>query len=95
MAAAALTAMLLIAHGGASGDPAAGERLAIERCVSCHSNAGAARLAGQNARYTAWSLQPMRGGTRSQGTSAKPDPLLARLSNDEIESLSAHFAALQ
>jgi cytochrome c553 len=183
-----LSACLLLAHGTASGDPAAGERLAVQRCVSCHSAtdtahamlpllegqpkaaflaqwhafrerkrtapvmvslaqelseqdvnnvaeyyatllpprtsessgsdagraladrlkcadchgpalqgtaAGAARLAGQKARYTAWSLQMMRGGIRSHGTAAKPDPLLANLSNAEIESLAAHFASLR
>lgn len=59
------------------------------------TNAGAARLAGQRERYTAWSLQSMRGGTRSHGTAAKPDPLFANLSNDEIESLAAHLASLR
>ena len=59
------------------------------------TNSGAARLAGQKARYTAWSLQLMRSGTRSHGTSAKPDPLLADLSNAEIESLAAHLASLR
>ncbi len=71
------------------------------RCAECHgpalqgTNAGAARLAGQKARYTAWSLQLMRGGTRPHGTAAKPDPLLADLSNAEIESLAAHLASLR
>ncbi|WP_082517439.1 c-type cytochrome [Variovorax sp. Root318D1] len=57
------------------------------RCASCHgpglqgTNSGAARLAGQKVRYTAWSLQSMRSGTRSHGPSANPDPLLAGLSN--------------
>jgi cytochrome c553 len=70
------------------------------RCADCHgpalqgTDAGAARLAGQKARYTEWSLQMMRGGGRSHGTAAKPDPLLANLSNAEIESLAAHFASL-
>jgi cytochrome c553 len=70
------------------------------RCADCHgpvlqgTNAGAARLAGQKARYTAWSLQLMRSGTRSHGTAAKPDPLIAELSNAEIESLAAHLASL-
>ena len=71
------------------------------RCADCHgpallgTNAGAARLAGQKARYTAWSLQLMRGGTRSHGNAAKPDPLLANLSTAEIESLAAHLASLR
>lgn len=70
------------------------------RCADCHgpamhgSNAGAARLAGQKARYTAWSLQQMRGGTRSHGSAARPDPLLAGLSNADVEALAAHFASL-
>jgi cytochrome c553 len=186
--AAALSGCLLVAHGAAISDPAAGERLAAARCVSCHSstetihstlpllegqpkaafiaqwhafrerkrtapvmvsladelseqdvndlaeyyaalppprapessgsdtgraladrlrcadchgpalqgtNAGAARLAGQKARYTVWSLQLMRGGTRSYETAAKSDPLFANLSNAEIESLAAHLASLQ
>ena len=71
------------------------------RCADCHgpalqgTNAGAARLAGQKARYTAWSLQLMRSGTRSHGTAAKPDPLLADLSNADIESLAAHLSSLR
>jgi len=71
------------------------------RCAECHgpalqgTHAGAARLAGQKARYTVWSLQLMQSGTRSHGTAAKPDPLLADLSNAEIESLAAHFASLR
>jgi cytochrome c553 len=71
------------------------------RCADCHgpalqgTNVGAARLAGQKARYTVWSLEMMRGGTRSHGTAAKPDPLLADLSNAEIESLAAHLASLR
>ena len=186
--AAALSVCLLLAHGTATGDAAAGERLAAARCVSCHSptgtthstlpllegqpkaafiaqwrdfrerkrtapvmvsladelseqavndlaeyyaallpprgpessgsdagralanrlgctdchgpalqgtNAGAARLAGQKARYTVWSLQMMRGGVRSHGTAVKPDPLFANLSNTEIESLAAHLASLR
>jgi cytochrome c553 len=70
------------------------------RCAECHgpalqgTSAGAARLAGQKARYTAWSLQTMRGGTRAHGTAPKPDPLLASLGNAEIEALAAHFASL-
>jgi cytochrome c553 len=71
------------------------------RCADCHgpalqgTNVGAARLAGQKARYTVWSLTRMRDGTRSHGTAAKPDPLLADLSNAEIESLAAHLASLR
>jgi cytochrome c553 len=70
------------------------------RCSSCHgpalhgTAAGAPRLAGQRAHYTAWALQLMRGGSRVHGSAAKPDPLLAELNNAEIEALAAHFASL-
>jgi cytochrome c553 len=80
----------------------AGRALAdLMQCASCHgaamqgSSAGAARLAGQKVRSMAWALQMMRGGTRSHGTAAKPDPLLASLSNADIEALAAHFASLR
>jgi len=71
------------------------------RCASCHgsamqgTDAGAARLAGQKPRYTVWSLQQMRGGGRSHGTAANPDPLLAKLSNADIDALAAHLASLR
>jgi cytochrome c553 len=70
------------------------------QCAICHgealqgTSAGAARLAGQRAKYIAWSLQLMRTGNRSHGASGKADPLLSGLSNAEIESLAAHFASL-
>lgn len=85
-----------------SSGSAAGRALADRlRCAGCHgpalqgTSAGAARLAGQKARYTIWTLQLMRSGTRSHGTAAKPDPLLADLKNAEIESLAAHLASLR
>ena len=71
------------------------------QCASCHgsalqgTNVGTARLVGQKARYTAWSLQLMRSGTRSHEPAAKPDPLLTDLSNAEIESLAMHLASLR
>ena len=95
-------AALLPPRSAESSGSNAGRALADRlRCADCHgpalqgTNAGAARLVGQKARYTAWSLQLMRSGTRSHGTAAKPDPLLADLSNAEIESLAAHLASLR
>ena len=68
------------------------------RCAQCHgaalqgSRSGAARLAGQKPRYTAWTLQMMRAGARTHG--AARDPLLSNLSNDDIEELAAWFASV-
>jgi cytochrome c553 len=95
-------AALVPTPAGESTGSEAGRALADRmRCAGCHgpalhgTSAGAARLAGQRARYTTWSLQLMRSGNRSHGTLAKPDPLLFGLSNAEIESLAAHFASLR
>ena len=83
-------------------DNDAGRALAARlRCAECHGNAfhgtsaGTARLAGQKARYTAWSLQLMRAGSRAHGSASKPDPLLADLTNAEIDALAEHFASLR
>ena len=68
-------------------------------CAKCHGPAlrgdqsGAARLAGQKPAYTAWSLQMMRSGARPH--SRGKDPLLAGLTNEEIDALSAFFASLR
>lgn len=95
-------AALLPPRAAQSAGSNAGRALADRlRCADCHgpalqgTSAGAARLAGQKAGYTAWSLQLMRSGSRPHGTGAKPDPLLAGLSNAEIESLAAHLASLR
>ncbi len=95
-------AALLPPRAAQSSGSDAGRELADRlRCADCHgpalqgTSAGAARLAGQKAAYTAWSMQLMRSGNRPHGTAAKPDPLLADLSNAEIESLAAHLASLR
>jgi cytochrome c553 len=70
------------------------------RCTSCHgpalegSSTGTPRLAGQRARYTAWTLQSMRSGNRPHGEGVARDPLLSELSNSDIEALAEHFASL-
>lgn len=95
---AALSPVSVEQSSGSDSGRALADRL---ECARCHgpafqgTAAGAARLAGQKARYTAWSLQLMRSGTRSHAAHAGPDPLIAGLSNAEIESLAAHFASLR
>jgi len=95
-------AALLPPRATEASDSDAGRALADRlRCADCHgpalqgTNSGAARLAGQKARYTVWSLQLMRGGTRAHGAATKPDPLLASLTNAEIEALAEHLASLR
>lgn len=93
-------AALLPPRGARSAGSDVGRALADHlRCGDCHGPAfqgtkvGVPRLAGQRARYTTWSLQLMRGGTRAHGT-VQPDPMLADLTNAEIEALAEHFASL-
>ena len=85
-----------------SSDSKTGRALADRlRCADCHGPAlqgtdtGAPRLAGQRARYTVWSLQLMRGGTRLHGSADKPDPIVVNLSNEEIEALARHLQSLR
>lgn len=95
---AALVPPSAVPAAGSDAGRALADRL---RCASCHGPAlqgtiaGAARLAGQKAPYTTWSLQLMRSGSRSHGTATKPDPLIADLGNAEIEALAAHLASLR
>ena len=68
------------------------------RCTQCHgpalegSKSGAARLAGQKPRYTAWTLHMMKSGIRTHGPSR--DPMLSDLTNDDIDALAAWFASV-
>jgi cytochrome c553 len=83
-------------------DPAgsdAGRALAVRlQCAGCHgpalqgTNAVVPRLAGQRARYTAWSLQLMRSGTRSHGTAARSLPRLATPTSSRWRRPSRHCA---
>lgn len=95
---AALPPPPAVATSGSEVGRALAQRL---RCADCHgqafqgTEAGASRLAGQKVRYTIWSLQLMRYGNRSHGTAETPDPLIAGLSNADIESLAAYLASVR
>ena len=76
-------------------DPAAGEAKAAI-CASCHGPAGNSvnplwpKLAGQHAKYTAKQIRDfMAGETRSDALMA---PMIAALSEQDIEDISAYYA---
>ena len=80
----------------AAGDPVAGEAKAA-LCVSCHGPAGNSvnplwpKLAGQHAGYTAKQIHDFKAGeTRSDAVMA---PMIAGLSDQDIEDISAYYAA--
>ena len=78
-----------------AGDPVAGEAKAAI-CVSCHGPAGNSvnpewpKLAGQHAAYTAKQVRDfMAGVTRNNALMA---PMIAGLSDEDIEDISAYYA---
>lgn len=88
--------LLLPLPGLAAGDPAAGEKLAIN-CVACHGQRGISvndlwpNLAGQQAAYLRKQIEAFRDGRRN-------DPLMntwvARLTDQDIADLAAYYASL-
>ena len=93
-----LTTVLLctaVSFGALAADPAAGEAKAA-LCVACHGPAGNStnpewpKLAGQHAGYTAKQIRDfMTGETRSNELMA---PMIAGLSDRDIEDISAYYA---
>jgi cytochrome c553 len=71
----------------------------VPGCVSCHAGGALATyppLAGQNARYMAGQLRLWKSGARgNSGQSQIMEPIATRLSEAEIEDVSAYFASQQ
>ena len=65
-------------------------------CAACHGPAGVStnplwpNLAGQHAQYLAKQIKAFRDGTRSDPLMA---PMVAALTDEDIENLAAYFAA--
>ena len=79
-----------------AGDPSAGEAKAAI-CASCHGPAGNSinpewpKLAGQHAKYTAKQIRDFKAGvTRNNALMA---PMIAGLSDQDIEDIAAYYAA--
>ena len=94
-----LTTVLLctaVSFNAIAGDPAAGEAKAA-LCIACHGPAGNSvnpewpKLAGQHAKYTAKQIRDfMASATRSNALMA---PMIAGLSDQDIEDIAAYYAA--
>ena len=79
------------------GNPASG----VPACMACHGpngagNPGAAypALRGQHAEYTAKSLRDYASGARAKGSAAIMQTIAAKLTDEEIEAVSAYVSAL-
>ena len=94
-----LTTVLLctaVSFNVLAGDPSAGEAKAAI-CASCHGPAGNSanpewpKLAGQHAKYTAKQIRDFKTGvTRNNALMA---PMIAGLSDQDIEDIAAYYAA--
>lgn len=79
-----------------AGIPAKG----VAACSACHSPDGAGipsqypRVSGQHAEYTATQLRAFRAGARNNDVNAMMRMVAARLSEAEIEALSAYISGL-
>ena len=89
--------LMMSFNGYAGGDPLAGKDKTTV-CVACHGNAGVSttpawpNLAGQHAEYIRKQLHDFKDGKRSN---PQMTPMVATLTDVDIEALSAYFASLQ
>ena len=94
----ALLSGLIFASGTAfAGDVAAGKAKSA-LCASCHGPAGISlsplwpNLAGQKEQYLIKQITAFRDGTRQDAMMA---PMVAALSDTDIENLAAYFSSLK
>lgn len=86
---------LLFASSVMAGDVEAGKAKAA-LCAACHGATGVSmnpmwpNLAGQKEQYLAKQIKAFRDGTR---TDAMMAPMVAGLTDDDIDNLAAFFAA--
>ncbi len=66
-------------------------------CIACHGAGGAApiigsypKLAGQNAAYLVTQMKDIKSGARSNGQTAVMKPIIAGVSDNEINAI-AHY----
>jgi cytochrome c553 len=93
-----LVSVLIFASGTAiAGDVEAGKAKSA-LCASCHGPAGISlsplwpNLAGQKEQYLAKQIKAFRDGTR---TDAMMAPMVAALSDTDIDNLAAYFSSLK
>ena len=90
---------LLSTSAIAAGDAAAGKAKAAT-CAACHGANGVAiapiypNLAGQKAAYMVAQLKAFKSGERKGANSALMAPMAMPLSDQDMEDISAYFAAM-
>ena len=90
-----IMAALPLTQVSAQGDPAAGEQK-VQICAGCHGPNGNSmnpawpKLSGQHAEYLVKQLHDFKSGTRNN---PQMTPMAAPLSDQDIEDISAYYAA--
>ena len=90
-----LTALLFASSSAIAGDAAAGKAKSVV-CAACHGANGISmnpmwpNLAGQKEQYLAKQIKAFRDGTRTDPTMA---PMVAALSDTDIDNLAAYFSS--
>jgi len=75
------------------------ERIEVQACANCHGAHGAGEppdypaLAGQHASYLKSALAEFKRGSRKTDTSGQMPDIARRLSNEDIEAVTAYYAA--
>ncbi|NKC10655.1 MAG: c-type cytochrome [Gammaproteobacteria bacterium] len=96
---ASLAAASLLATPAFAGDAAAGKAKAAV-CAACHGAEGKAsiatypHLAGQNAEYLKLAMKAYKNGQRKGAQASIMTPMMAPLSDEDIDNLAAYYASL-
>ena len=98
-----LTCVALATSASAlAGDVAAGKKIAETTCVACHNPTTGEglqetypNLGGQKKTYLISSIKAYKSGQRKGGMSMLMTPMVANLSDKDIENVSAYFSSLK
>lgn len=92
-----------LAQSASAGDPSKGKAIVSQVCVACHALDGNSAqpvnpiLAGQHAAYTVKQLSNFKsqGGQAAQRPHAVMGPMVANLSDQDMQNLAAYFETQQ
>ncbi len=91
---------LAIGSAAQAADVEAGKKIASSVCLACHNANGISttpiypNLAGQHEQYLVTSIKAYKDGGRSGGNAAVMTPMVANLSDADIENVAAYYASL-
>lgn len=97
-------ASLALLSIGVAGTAAAADGAALytgKACMTCHGAEGKApiapnypKLAGQNATYLSQQIKDIKSGARSNSMSSVMKPMVAAVSDEEIDAIAEYLSGL-